>query len=82
MNDDITLKVVFDKPLICTVSFAARSSDETILLQSIVAKSENGSTAASCMLPTASEVTSKCSKPGFIASAFEDQTSKTRYEFG
>ena len=81
VNDDITLKVVFDKPLICTVSFAARSSDETILLQSIVAKSENGSTAASCVLPAASEATSKCSKPGFVASAFEDQTSKTRYEF-
>ena len=82
VNDDITLKVVFDKPLICTVSFAARSSDETILLQSIVAKSENGSTAASCVLPAASEATSKCSKPGFVASAFEDQTSKTQYEFG
>lgn len=82
VNDDITLKVVFDKPLICTVSFAARSSNETILLQSIVAKSENGSTAASCVLPAASEATSKCSKPGFVASAFEDQTSKTQYEFG
>ena len=65
-----------------TVSFAARSSDETILLQSIVAKSENGSTTASCVLPSASEVTSKCSKPGFVASAFEDQTSKTQYKFG
>ena len=82
VNDDITLKVVFDKPLICTVSFAARSSDETILLQSIIARSENGSTTARCTLPIASEVTSKCSKPGFIASAFEDQATKTRYEFG
>ena len=82
VDDDITLKVVFDKPLIYTVSFAAKSSDETILLQSIVAKSENGSTTVSCVLPESNEVTSKCSKPGFIASAFEDQSSKTRYGFG